>query len=84
MIITKEQIKNLLPHREPFLFLDKCEVTKIGVHGIGYKKFLPKEKTNLLQFKRGIYLKNNIKKKKGELITQRDVQFSFPNIKNHA
>ena len=30
MIIESHEIKNLLPHREPFLFLDKCEIIKIG------------------------------------------------------
>ena len=30
MIINKEEIKQLLPHREPFLFLDKCEIVEIG------------------------------------------------------
>ena len=26
MILHKEEIKSLIPHREPFLFLDKCEI----------------------------------------------------------
>ena len=43
MIINKEEIEQLLPHREPFLFLDKCEIIEIGVKGIGYRKFLPNE-----------------------------------------
>ena len=33
MIINKEKIKQLLPHREPFLFLDKCEIIEIGIKG---------------------------------------------------
>ena len=30
MIVNIDEIKNLLPHREPFLFIDKCEILKIG------------------------------------------------------
>jgi len=43
MIINKDEIKQFLPHREPFLFLDKCEIIEIGAKGIGYRKFLPNE-----------------------------------------
>ena len=43
MILNNDEIKNLLPHREPFLFLDKCEIIKIGAKGVGYRKFLPSE-----------------------------------------
>ena len=43
MIINQEEIKQYLPHREPFLFLDKCEIIEIGIKGIGYRKFLPNE-----------------------------------------
>ena len=43
MIINKDEIKQYLPHREPFLFLDKCEIIEIGIKGIGYRKFLPNE-----------------------------------------
>ena len=43
MIIYKEEIEQLLPHRDPFLFLDKCEIIEIGIKGIGYRKFLPNE-----------------------------------------
>ena len=43
MIIEIDEIKNLLPHRNPFLFIDKCEIIEIGVRGIGYRKFLPNE-----------------------------------------
>ena len=42
------------------------------------KKFLPNEKENLLQFKRGIFLKKDISKKKGDLISRKDIEFSFP------
>ena len=43
MIIESDEIKNLLPHREPFLFVDKCEIIEVGIKGIGYRKFLPNE-----------------------------------------
>ena len=43
MIIKSDEIKNLLPHREPFLFVDKCEIIEVGIKGVGYRKFLPNE-----------------------------------------
>ena len=43
MILKSDEIKNLLPHREPFLFVDKCEIIEVGIKGIGYRKFLPNE-----------------------------------------
>ena len=43
MILKSDEIKNLLPHREPFLFVDKCEIIEVGIKGVGYKKFLPNE-----------------------------------------
>ena len=43
MIVKSDEIKNLLPHREPFLFVDKCEIIEVGIKGIGYRKFLPNE-----------------------------------------
>ena len=43
MIVNNDEIKNLLPHREPFLFVDKCEIIEMGIKGVGYRKFLPNE-----------------------------------------
>ena len=43
MILNNDEIKNLLPHREPFLFIDKCEIIEVGIKGVGYRKFLPNE-----------------------------------------
>ena len=43
MILNNDEIKDLLPHREPFLFIDKCEIIEVGVKGVGYRKFLPNE-----------------------------------------
>ena len=39
MILDQVQIKKLIPHRHPFLFIDKCEIIKSGEEGISYKKF---------------------------------------------
>ena len=35
MILTQKEIKDLIPHRDPFLFLDRCDVIEIGYKGIG-------------------------------------------------
>ena len=43
MKIEIDEIKKLLPHRDPFLFLDWCEIVEIGKEGKGYRKFLPDE-----------------------------------------
>ena len=39
MIVNLDEIKTLIPHRSPFLFIDKCEIIKSGISGIGYKIF---------------------------------------------
>lgn len=39
MILYKKDIYNLIPHREPFLFVDKCEIIENGIHGKGIKVF---------------------------------------------
>ena len=39
MILKANDIKKLIPHREPFLFVDKCEIKIPGEHGVSYKKF---------------------------------------------
>ena len=43
MIILLEEIMKLIPHRNPFLFIDTCEIIKSGEEGIGNKIFLPDE-----------------------------------------
>ena len=48
----------------------------------GRATFLNEERKNLDVFKRGVYLKNNKIKKKGEILKQTDVDFSFPSQKN--
>ena len=39
MIINIDEIKKLIPHRPPFLFLDKCEIYELGVKGSGFRIF---------------------------------------------
>ena len=39
MILNKNQIEELIPHREPFLFVDQCEIIVEGEHGISNRKF---------------------------------------------
>jgi 3-hydroxyacyl-[acyl-carrier-protein] dehydratase len=36
-IIDAEEISNILPHRYPFLFVDKVEIVEEGKKGIGFK-----------------------------------------------
>ena len=43
MIILLEEIMKLIPHRNPFLFIDTCEIIKSGEEGIGNKIFLEDE-----------------------------------------
>ena len=39
MILSLNDIKELIPHRDPFLFVDKCEVLIPGEHGKSEKLF---------------------------------------------
>ena len=43
MKLNIEEIKKLLPHRDPFLLIDSCEIINKGIEGRGFKKFLSKE-----------------------------------------
>ena len=43
MILKIDEIKNLIPHRDPFLFVDECEIIIPGEHGKSYKQFKDKE-----------------------------------------
>ena len=43
MKIDIEEIKNLIPHRNPFLFVDKCEIIEPGKKGISQKFFSKNE-----------------------------------------
>lgn len=37
MLMDKEQIKAILPHREPFLMVDEIESVEPGIRAVGYK-----------------------------------------------
>ena len=39
MILDQVEIKKLIPHRDPFLFIDSCKIEKVGVSGEGFRKF---------------------------------------------
>ncbi len=39
MKLNIEEIKKLIPHRNPFLFIDTCEILVPGEHGISEKLF---------------------------------------------
>ena len=41
--LDTEDVKAFLPHREPFLFVDRAEDIEPFVHGTGYKKILKSE-----------------------------------------
>jgi len=43
MIINLEEIKNLIPHRDPFLFVDKCRIIEPGKKGISERYFSENE-----------------------------------------
>ena len=43
MKLNIEEIKNLIPHRHPFLFIDTCEIIVPGEHGTSEKTFSKEE-----------------------------------------
>ena len=43
MIINQEEIKDLIPHRTPFLFVDKCQIIEPGKKGISERNFSENE-----------------------------------------
>ena len=43
MILNIEEIKKLIPHREPFLFIDTCDIKIPGEYGISSKVFKENE-----------------------------------------
>ncbi len=42
-ILNIDEIKKLIPHRKPFLFIDECRVLKKGQIGESYRFFDPSE-----------------------------------------
>ena len=43
MILNIEEIKKLIPHREPFLFIDTCNIKIPGEYGVSLKVFKENE-----------------------------------------
>ena len=43
MKLNKDLIKELIPHRDPFLFIDECNIIEKGKKGNAYKVFLENE-----------------------------------------
>ena len=43
MILNTNDIKDLIPHREPFLFVDTCKIIVPGEHGKSERIFLENE-----------------------------------------
>ena len=41
--VNLDLILKLIPHREPFLFIDTAEIIEVGQKGRGYRKFLINE-----------------------------------------
>ena len=39
MILNIDEIKKLIPHRSPFLFIDECRVIQLGEIGESYRTF---------------------------------------------
>lgn len=40
---NEDEIKEMLPHRDPFLFVEKMEILEDGIEGIGYKTISMKQ-----------------------------------------
>ena len=43
MILNKEQIKSLIPHRKPFLFIEECKILERGKIGESWRIFYDNE-----------------------------------------
>ena len=43
MILKIEDIKKLIPHRKPFLFIDECKIVSDGKSGTSHRTFNPNE-----------------------------------------
>ena len=43
MILNKEQIKSLIPHRKPFLFIEECKIIEKGKIGESFITFYENE-----------------------------------------
>ena len=43
MILNIDQIKELIPHRKPFLFIEECKIIELGKIGESFRVFSKKE-----------------------------------------
>ena len=43
MLMNQEQIKEIIPHRDPFLLVDEIESLEPGVSAVGYKNVTGEE-----------------------------------------
>ena len=43
MMIESQEIRKLIPHRDPFLFIERCKIIHEGIEGVGEKTFSPEE-----------------------------------------
>ena len=43
MILNIDEIKNLIPHRSPFLFIEECKIVKTGKIGESHRVFYKNE-----------------------------------------
>ena len=43
MILNEEQIKSLIPHRKPFLFIEECKILERGKIGESWRTFYDDE-----------------------------------------
>ena len=43
MILDIEEIKNLIPHRKPFLFIEECKIIEMGKVGESFRTFSENE-----------------------------------------
>ena len=42
-LLNIEEIKGIIPHRYPFLFVDKILIEEVGIKGIGFKNVTANE-----------------------------------------
>ncbi len=64
-------------------WLENLKDTIVRMGSIQKRKlFLKEEKINLLQFQRGVYVKENTCIKKGDSLNLKNITFKFPSLKN--
>lgn len=71
---TPDQIKNWLENLKKAILLIGSSKSR--------RSFLKEEKTNLLQFQRGVYVNEKTQVKKGDTLQLKNVAFKYPSLKN--